>query len=358
MRLETIHPKELGADDVALWRAHQAGDPSLVSPYFAPEWTQLIGGVRDDARVCVLEDGAGFLGVQRLSRFAAMGVGAPIADYQGVVGLPHLPVEAAALCRALKVGRIDLTHVPQGQTILAGAVAGAEGSWIAASAGGRALYEGALKQRRSEFVRQCDKKARKFERAYTDIEFRACSRERADFETLLAWKNAQLKRSRQPETWAMPWVSQVMNACFDTRAPECGGVLFTLKANQRLAAAAFCLRGVNALNFWLLAHDPEFDAYSPGVQLARWAVGWAGDHHIGEVDFGPGAYQYKRQLSTTQRMLERGVVAGSSWSGALRRAEHGVRARMERLPQARIAAWPGKAMRRLDLTRALGASGD
>ena len=28
-----------------------------------------------------------------------------------------------------------------------------------------------------------------------------------------------------------------------------------------------------------------------------------------KVDFGPGDYQYKRQLSTGQRMLERGVVA-------------------------------------------------
>jgi CelD/BcsL family acetyltransferase involved in cellulose biosynthesis len=89
------------------------------------------------------------------------------------------------------------------------------------------------------------------------------------------------------------------------------------------------------------------------VQLARWIAGWAGDHGIAELDFGPGDYQYKRQLSTGQRMLERGVVAGSSWSAAVRRAEHAVRAHIERLPQPRLAELPGKAMRRLDLMRAL-----
>jgi hypothetical protein len=39
----------------------------------------------------------------------------------------------------------------------------------------------------------------------------------------------------------------------------------------------------------------------------------------------------------------------------VRLAEHGLRTRLERLPQPRLAALPGKAMRRLDLMRALHA---
>jgi CelD/BcsL family acetyltransferase involved in cellulose biosynthesis len=124
---------------------------------------------------------------------------------------------------------------------------------------------------------------------------------------------------------------------------------------RRLAAAAFCLRSDRVLHLWLLAHDSEFDAYSPGVQLARWVVGWAGDHTIAEVDFGAGDYQYKRQLATGRRMLERGAVVAPSWSGALRRAQHAIRANIETWPVGRVAALPGKAMRRLDLVRALQA---
>ncbi|MEZ5957117.1 MAG: GNAT family N-acetyltransferase [Hyphomonadaceae bacterium] len=355
MRLETIHPRELGAADATLWRAHQMADPALASPYLTPDWAKLIGAARDDTRVCVIQDGAGFFGVQRHSRFAAMGLGAPIADYQGVVGEPDLPLNGAALCRALKVGRIDLTHAPAGQAALRGAVAGQEASWIADVAGGRDLYEAALKQRRSEFVRQTDKKRRKLERDHGHVEFRAQSPARADFETLLAWKNAQLKRSGQPQIWATPWIAQTLNACFETRDCRFGGALFTLSVNGKLAAGAFCLRSVRVLHFWIVAHDNAYNSYSPGVLLARWIAGWAGDHGISELDFGPGDYQYKRQLSTGQRMLERGVIAGNSFSAAARRAEHAVRARIERLPQQRLAALPGKAMRRLDLMRALHA---
>lgn len=71
------------------------GGPCPATPYLTPDWAKLIGDVRDDARVCVIQDGAGFFGAQRLSRFAAMGLGAPISDYQGVVGLADLPVNGA-----------------------------------------------------------------------------------------------------------------------------------------------------------------------------------------------------------------------------------------------------------------------
>jgi CelD/BcsL family acetyltransferase involved in cellulose biosynthesis len=350
VRLETIHPKELGPAEIVRWHEHQRASIALRSPYLTPEWVQIIGAVRDDARVCVIDGGAGFLGVQRLSRFAAMGLGAPIADYQGLIGNGDLRVEPRAICRALGVGRIDVANAPAGTLLNP---VGEDGSWIAEVSGGRDLYEAALKQRRAEFVRQTDKKARKFEREFGPLEFRMRSTEQGDFETLIAWKNAQLERSGQPQTWARPWVRRTINACFEANTPEFGGMLFTLHARDKLVAAAFCLRSERVLHLWLLGHDNGYDNYSPGVQLARRTIHWAAEHGFAEVDFGAGDYQYKRQLSTTQRMLERGVMAGGSWSAAVRRAEHVLRARIERLPQARLAALPGKAMRRLDLMRAL-----
>lgn len=353
MRLETIHPKEIGHAEAALWRAHQAARAELASPYLTPEWARIIGAARSDARVCVIGEGLGFLGVQRLSRFSAMGLGAPLADYQGVVGAADLDVRPTALCAALKVGRIDLSHMPAGQRFMK--VAGAEGSWIAETADGRIGYEAGLKQRRGEFARQTEKKLRKLARDHGDAEFSAGTFSHTDFETLIAWKNAQLKRTGQPEIWARPWVRQTLNACFDTRDETFGGELFTLRIGDHLAAAAFALRSARVLHLWLIAHDPAFDAYSPGVQLTRWLIGWAADKGLVEVDFGPGDYQYKRQLATTQRMLERGVVSGLSLSGAVRRTENALRAGIERLPQPQFAALPGKAMRRLDLMRALAA---
>ncbi len=352
MRLETIHPHELGQAERDAWRAHQVARPELASPYLTPEWALLVGEARADARICIIDGGKGFFGAQRLSSFTAMGMGAPIADYQGIVASEPLDINAAALCRALNVGRIDLTHVPAGTAPIE--VAGEEGSWIAETQGARELYEAALKQRRSEFVRQTDKKSRKLVREKGEPVFRAITAPSPQFETLLAWKNAQLERTGQPKIWGAPWVRQVLERCAETQTHEFAGVTFTLEINDQLVAGAFCLKSARTLHFWIVAHDSAFDAYSPGVQLARWIIGWAADHGVAEIDFGPGDYQYKRQLSSTQRMLGYGVVSGASFSGMMRRTTYAVRTGLERAPNARLAALPGKAMRRLDLMRALG----
>lgn len=351
MRIETIHPKELSAAAATLWRAHQRADAALASPYLSPEWAQAVGAARDDARVCLIEAGRGFFAAQRLSRFSAMGLGAPIADTQGLVAEAGFTVAAAALCRVLKVGRIDIAHAPVGQTLFK--PAHSEGAWVAETHGGRDLYEAALRLQRAEFVRQTDKKLRKLART-SDVSF-ACSTDRADFETLLAWKRTQLKATGQPPIWDTPWVRQVIDACFEARDPHFAGCLFVMRVDGRVVAANFCLRGARALHMWIIGHDEACEAASPGVQLARWVIGWAGDHGIAEVDFGPGDYRYKRQLATTQRMQEFGVAAGPSLSSAVRSGAYALRRGIERLPAPKLAALPGKAMRRLDLTRALAA---
>lgn len=354
MRIEVKHPGELGPEEIALWRGHQNADPSLASPYLTPDWARVVGAVRKDARVCVIDGGRAFLGVQRQSRYAAMGLGAPISDYQGVVGAPGLRLDPRALCRALGVGRIDLSHVPAGQLILGARAAGSEGSWVADVSQGAGAYNEAMKERRGEFVRQTDKKLRKLGREEGLIKFTALSVDQGHFDSMIEWKNAQLERSGQPRIWETRWVRRVLDESFAARERAFSGAFFTLTVEGRLIAANYFLRSETVLHDWIMAHDPKFDAFSPGVQLARWAVGWAADKGLHEVDFGPGGYQYKRQLATGQRHLEWGAVSGASWSGAVRRAEFALRAGVERLPSKRLAALPGKAMRKLDLIRALG----
>lgn len=353
MRIETIHPKEIGADEARLWRAHQAAASHLASPYLSPIWAQIVGAARKDALVCVIEGGRGFLGVQRSSAFAAMGLGAPIADYQGLVGEAGLRVESADLCRALKVGRIDLACVPQEQNAFDHA-AGAEGSWIADVSGGVEAYRAHVKKQRGKVVRQTDNRMRKLGEEHGALEFNVNPGARTHFDALLNWKLAQLKRAGQPAIWATPWVRDVVEATYASRDASLSGVFCSLTAGGKLAAASYALRSERVLHVWMLGHDEAYDAYSPGVIMARWLIEWAAGQGLSEVDFGIGDYQFKRHLSTGQRMLEWGAQSRPSLSAVVRQAQFAVRARVEALPQKRLAALPGKAMRRLDLMRGLG----
>lgn len=353
MRIEVVHPGELGAGEVRAWRALQ----DHKSPYLTPDWAKVVGKARPDARVAVIEDGleiVGFLGVQRPSRFAAMGLGAPIADYQGLVGAADLPVTATALCRALKVGRIDLTHVPDGQDFFAPFAAGGDGSWLADVRSGVEAWRAAQRVRRPEFVRQTDKKLRKLSKE-RGVVVTPLSRHRGHFEQMLAWKRLQLARTGQPAIWSTRWVSEVLHASFEAEGPHFSGAFFTLTSGDDLVAAAYFLRSEGVLHDWIVAHNPAYEAYSPGVLISRAAVEWAGENGLDEVDFGPGDYQYKRQLSNDQRRLVWGSAAGASASGLVRRAAYAARARIER--GSKFAELPGKAMRRIDVMRGLAAPG-
>lgn len=352
MRIELIHPKELSERDCAQWRAHQGADPSVASPFLTPDWAKTVATARKDARVAVIENGRGYLGVQRVNGSAAMGLGAPISDYQGVVGETGLAINPGKLCRAVKVGRIDLAHVPVGQTVLP-RPAGTDGSWIVDVSGGVEAYRAGQLHVRKEFIRQNEKKLRKLERERGKAAFTALSSDSAHFETMLIWKLQQLARSGQPPIWGKPWVRAVLDQTFAAREPHFGGALFTLEVGGRLAAANYFLRTERVLHDWIIAHDAEFEIYSPGVLLANWAIEWAASNGFAEVDFGTGEYRYKRQFSTGQRMLGWGAVSSFSVSSAVRQTEFALRAGFERVPNKRLAALPGKAMRRLDLMRGL-----
>jgi len=201
LRLETIHPRALDGATEAAWRALQAADPALASPYLTPDWARLVGEARPDARLVLLrEEGElrGVLGAQRTSRFAAMGLGAPIADYQGLIAPADLGVSPAALCKALNVGRIDLSHAPTSRSYFARAEQGKDGSWIVDTAMGLDAYRATQKERRGEAMRQLDKKLRKLTREHGAPVLCALSDNAAHFETMMGWKRAQLVRTGQP----------------------------------------------------------------------------------------------------------------------------------------------------------------
>lgn len=353
MRIETVHPKELGQAEAALWRAHQGVDAELGSPYLSPVWAQIVGEARKDARVCIIDGGRGFLAVQR-ARFTAMGLGAPLADYQGIVGEAGLAVEEGALCRALGVGRIDLAFAPQAASPFGAHAAGQEGSWIANVSGGLDSYRAHQKKERGKVMRQTDKRMQKLAEEHGEIVL-TVNGDRAHFDTLIGWKSAQLRASGQPEIWDRPWVRQVVEATYVARDPSLGGVFATLTAGGKLVAATYALRSERALHSWLLGHDNAYDAYSPGMILSRWLIEWAAEQGLAEVDFGVGDYQFKRHLCTGQRPLYWGMLARPSISSAVRQAEIGLRAHMEASPHKAVSTLPGKAMRRMDLMRALAA---
>ena len=185
------------------------------------------------------------------------------------------------------------------------------------------------------------------------LSFAAHSHASSDFEQLFEWKRAQYRDTGQTDIFAAGWPMKLMRDLFARREADFGGVLFTLHMQGRLAAAHFHLRGTQTIHAWMIAHDCDFERYSPGLLLFQDILRWMDDTPYQRLDLGHGDYRFKRELATGVQTVAHGFVGVPSPASFVRSAAYQVRAMAEALPLGRVSELPGKAMRRMDQWRGL-----
>lgn len=360
MKIDVVPALELSPQACESWSAVQTADPRFDSPFLSPHWARAVAqaqGPASGVRVAIQHDGAGepaaFLAVRQRGA-TAMPPGAPMCDYQAVVARKDFAADPRAMLRAMGVSRYDFCHMQADDPGFRGHGRGQCTSWIVELGDGYAAYEAERRGAGIGVLKDIDKKRRKVEREVGPARFTALSDSRADFDQLIAWKRAQLAATGQTDLFKTPWVMRLIEALREIRDPEFGGGLYTLHLGDELAAAHFHLRGGGTIHGWLIAHDPRFERYSPGLLLFQDILRGLDASPYKRLDLGAGDYRFKRELSNRQQMVTFGFLGAPSVSTLARQAAYRVREVAESLPLGPVSALPGKAMRRLDVLRGLG----
>ncbi|MDP2009518.1 MAG: GNAT family N-acetyltransferase [Phenylobacterium sp.] len=359
MQIEVLRPQDMTAQRMARWAELQAGDITLDSPFLSPDWARTLERVqRQTSRqirvaVAIVEGrDVAFLPV-RVGHLTAMPVGAPMCDYQGLVAEPGVRIDARRMIQALGVQRYDFCHMIEDQAAFAPYARGRQLSHIVDVAMGYDAYEAARREAGTSVLKDCDRKRRKVEREIGPSIFTAFSRSQADFDQLVAWKRAQLDATGQTDIFDAGWTLRLMQDLFERRDPDFGAGLFTLHFGDRLAAVHLHLHGKQTVHGWLIAHEPEFERYSPGILLFQDILRWMDATPYSRLDLGPGDYRFKRELANTGVGVTHGFVGGVAPAALVRHAVYGVRRAAEALPLGKMSELPGKAMRRVDVLRGL-----
>ncbi|CAN7585222.1 GNAT family N-acetyltransferase [Phenylobacterium sp. LjRoot164] len=357
MEIDIVRPQDLSPASLDRWAALQIG--ALDSPFLSPQWTRAVDhaqrGGRRAIEVAVLKQDGREIGYfpARVGSVTAIPVGAPMCDYQGLVAEPGVQVDPKELVQALGVQRLDFTHMLEDQASFAAHARGRTLSHVVDVKDGYSAYEAERKAAGKSILKDSDKKRRKVEREVGEATFQAFSRSRTDFDRLLAWKSAQYRATGQTDIFQTEWTLALLRDLFESRDPDFGAVLFTLHFGDRLAAVHLHLRGRRTVHGWLIAHDPEFERYSPGILLFQDILRWMDDTPYSRLDLGAGDYRFKRELANDGLWVADGFVGVPSPAAFARRAAYGVRRAAEALPLGRASALPGKAMRRMDVWRGL-----
>jgi CelD/BcsL family acetyltransferase involved in cellulose biosynthesis len=358
LNIDVVPPSALPAADLARWSALQAANPAWDSPFLAPGWALATerrqprdGGVR----VAVMRrdgEAVGFLPV-RVAGAVAMPAGAPMNDYQALVGEPGLLVDPRRLVDALGVQRFDFSDMLLDQVAFAPYMRGTHIAYAVEAPDGYAAYAAGRRAAGSGLIKDLDKRRRKVEREVGPVRFTAHETCSQALDQLLAWKRRQYRATGQTDIFATPWTVDLLCGLFGSSAEGFGSALFTLHIGETLAAAQFNLLGRHTVHAWIIAHDETFERYSPGLLLFQDILRWMDQTPYRMLDLGSGDYRFKQQLATLHRPVADGFVGRPSPAALLREAQYGVRAAAESLPLGRVSQLPAKAMRRLDQWRGL-----
>jgi CelD/BcsL family acetyltransferase involved in cellulose biosynthesis len=319
-KMECLSPEML-----SYWSELQQADAGLESPFFRPEFIELVASVRDDVEVALLYDGAelvGFFPFQRDAHQVALPVGGWFSDYHGVIakaGLNYAPQQLLKLCG---LSAWHFNHLPQTQT----AWQPYRWNWIEASSpyidlsAGFAAYRSGRKRAHSELLEQTLRKGRKMQREIGEFRFVEHSDDRAVCEQLIDWKIAQYREMGVRNYLAPAWATRFAHALSETAGEHFSGRLSALYAGDRLAAINLSVKAGGVWHALVMAYNQALGRYSPGLVLLAELAQRCDSLGLRKLDLGRGTELYKARLMSAAVPLSEGALDLRVWPNLWRRS--------------------------------------
>jgi len=274
-------------------------NPILSSPFFSPEFTQIVAAARDSVEVAVVEDGGQIIAIfpfERRRCNVAGPVGSFISDYHGAVCTPDCHLQPRALLRACGLNAWDFNHTPASQTVFTPFFREQHRSPIIDVSAGYDHYVRERREAGTEQIKKNGNLVRRLEREVGPLKFTPHSPEPALLETLLQWKSAQFRHNGWRDLFSIPWVRDTIEGIRSTQSPDFAGMLSVLSAGDKLVAMHFGMRSATVWHYWFPSYDPAFSKYSPGVILLLKMAEAAPMMGIRTIDLGCGEHSYKWRL--------------------------------------------------------------
>ena len=315
VQVRVVRPSDLGELDRAAWRGAQRADPSLSSPFLAPEFALAVDAARDDARVAVV-DGLGeapaFFAFS-VDEHVGAPIGATISDAQALVGGTDAPWDAPALVRSSGLESWRFDHLVSTQVAFTPFHHARHASPVADLSHGHDAYLDEVRARSKDVLSQSARRRRKLGREVGDVVFEWHDPASATLETLFAWKSAQYRATGVWDRFDQPWIVEVVRTLAATVSEGLTGAVATLRAGDTLVAVHLGLLGPDRLVWWFPAYDPRFAAYSPGLVLLLDLVAESATRGVQLVDLGRGEHHYKLRVATgSYDVAEGSVPAGAT----------------------------------------------
>jgi CelD/BcsL family acetyltransferase involved in cellulose biosynthesis len=322
VKVSVVRPEELGAPEVAAWRAMQRSSPELANPFLSPGFALAAGRVRPSAWVGVLEDGPELVGFFPFEK-GRLRIGRPIAagvsDTQGIVHAPGLEWSPLELLEGCGLDVWDFDHLILEQHAAAGGRVTRRSAPIIDVSDGYEAYAAERRRMSKKIFSSTWQKHRKLERDCGATRFEFDATDRRALGLLMRWKSGQYRRTGRRDRFAVKWIERLVWDLFETRSHGCAGALSVLYCGERVVAVHFGLRSDRSLSCWFPTYDADFARYSPGLLLHLLMARAAAEAGLRHLDLGKGDEPYKQSLKSGDLIVGEGWIHRPSLAAALQR---------------------------------------
>lgn len=320
-RIRSLPAHELNADHVQTWLQTLEECDLLETPHLRPEFTQALGAVRPDIKVAMVEEAgevAALLPYRRMPWGGGRPAAGSLANVQAIIARANYEVDTLGLVRAcgLRNWQFDRLLSPP-KSVLPYVWRSWDSPYADLSQG----YEGYCRKMRMDRKRLSEfgRLQRKMAREIGDVRFEPHVASDAVLKSLMEWKSAQYKRTRQYDIFSAQWVRNLLSSLLQYQERSFSSLLSALYAGNRLVAISFGLRSGSNMHGWFTAFDRTLSAYSPGSQLLLELFRAAESIGIRRIDLGTGPEEYKRRFMTDAAQVYEGAIDTSALVSGVRR---------------------------------------
>jgi len=340
-------PGDLSASEYSAWKNLRQQNPALYSPYFHPDYTLLIGELRDDAYVAIVHEHSQpiaffpFQGPRGQGGFARP-IGAPMTDYHGFIhAVDRTDLDFMDILRQTGIGAYHYSALIDPTEGLSSYNSSTDTGAVIDISEGISAWREAKDSSYRRHLKSNRRRIRKSEEEIGERRFVFKSKDRAVFDQLISWKQEKFAESVKYDVLSSGWTLDLLERLWVSEG-ELRCDMQVLYFGDRLAAIDLGLTDGPTFHSWMVAYDGELHNYAPGIQLLEGLADAAVDEGYTKIDLGAGIEGYKKHYATENVMVGSGFIAVSGPAAALSQ----IYGATERWGQKALGDAPGKLRRR------------
>ncbi len=341
LEIRVKDPAELSPSEIEAWTSIRDGNPALYSPYFHPDYTRLVGKLRNDARVVI-----GYQGEDAVCFFPYQGsgfirpLGAPMTDYHGFIEATDADIDHMEFLSKANIGALHYTslvgehkdmigfHQDDYPLCLIDLTEGVE-AWRTSRS---SSYRRSLKSNRRRIRRTEEDYERRFEYKSKNVEA---------YDQLMAWKRERFVETGLYDVLSSDWTSALLRELWE-RDEGLRCEMHVLYFGDEMAAMDMGLTDGETFHSWMVAYNPEFHPLSPGTQLLEDMIDKAPELGYRLIDLGAGIDSYKSAYAVEGPVARAGYVPVAGAAAAISKLYGAA----EKFGEKSLKDIPGKLRRR------------